>query len=133
QIQQRDLIRVTNIYGLLMIAHQQPVNTLYKIIYITKTPGLASVTKNGQVFSTQGLSDKSRQCPPVIQPHSWSIGVKYSYDPGLYIMKSMIGHGNGFLETFGFIIYTTWTYRIYITPILFILRMYQRVSINFAG
>jgi hypothetical protein len=44
----------------------------------------------------------------------------------------MIGHRNGFLETFGFIIYTSWSYRVYITPITFRLRMDRRVSVYLA-
>ena len=46
-------------------------------------------------------------------------------------MKSMISHGDGFLETLGFIIYTSWANRIYISPIFFCLRMHQWIAIYF--
>ena len=115
--------RVANIYRHVIITHQQTVNAFDQIIHITKTPGLGSIAKNSKVFSTQCLPDKCRQCTSIIQSHTWTISIKYPYDPCFHTMKSMIGHGNCFLETFCFIIYTSRTNRIYISPVFFILRM----------
>jgi hypothetical protein len=53
------------------------------------------------------------------------------HDACLYMVVGMISHGNGFLKTFCFIIYTTWADGVYISVILLCLRMHQWVTINF--
>jgi hypothetical protein len=43
-----------------VIAHEQAIDAIYKVVNITKAPRLATVTKNGKVFTSQSLANKSR-------------------------------------------------------------------------
>src|SRR5262245_59793933 len=114
----------------MIIAHQQFVNAVYQVIYITKAAGLRSIAKYRQVFAPQCLSNKGRQGTAVIAPHTRTIGIEDADNARFYSMKSMISHGDGFLETLGFIVHASRTHGIYVAPVLFILRMHQRVAID---
>ena len=48
-------------------------------------------------------------------------------------MKSMISHGNGFLKALGFVVYSSWPYGVYITPIRFWLWVHTWVAIHLRG
>jgi hypothetical protein len=48
-------------------------------------------------------------------------------------MEIMVSHGDGFHITLGFIVYATWANRVYIPPVFFGLRVYQRIAIDLTG
>src|SRR5690606_6918411 len=88
-----DLIRITNVYRIGVIAMKQSINALYLIVDIAERPCLRSITKHRQVLAPQGLANECRQHPPVIQAHPWTISVKNPHDSRLQTMKRMIRHG----------------------------------------
>ena len=46
-------------------------------------------------------------------------------------MNPVISHGNGFLESFGFVVYPPGSDRVDIAPILFVLGVLQWISVHF--
>ena len=83
------------------------------------------------ILTTQSLSDECRQYSSVIQAHTRPIGIEDTYNAGLQPVIGVVCHRNGFLETFRFIINTSWANWIHVSVILFSLGMHQRITINF--
>src|SRR6185437_16796838 len=73
---ERDLRRVADIDGKVVVAEQQAVDAFYEIVHIAERAGLAAVTENGEVLAPEGLADKGGEWVAVVQAHPGVVSVK---------------------------------------------------------
>src|SRR5687767_11261188 len=99
------------------------VNALNQIRAITETAGLLAFPKYGDRLSEQSLAEKCRNDPTIVQPHARSIRVENAHNPRLHSMLAVVGHGQRFGESFGFVVAATRPNGVDIPPIIFGLRM----------
>ena len=64
-------------------------------------------------------------------PHTRAIRVKDAHNTGLQTMVHVVSHRHCLLETLGFVVATTRTNRVHITPVIFVLRVHQRIAVYF--
>ena len=69
--------------------------------------------------------------PTIVEPHARSVRIKDAHNPGIDSVGAMIGHGDRFGKTFGFIINSARTDGIDIAPVGLFLRMLQRIAVHF--
>src|SRR3989338_1404870 len=113
----------------MLVRHQQLVQTLDHIGYITKAARLSPVAKYSNVFSPEDLRHKCRECTAVVETHPRTVSVKYAGYPCVYVMCPIIGHGKGLCKTLCLVIDPPWANRVYVTPVILALRMYLRVAV----
>ena len=68
-----------------------------------------------------------------MQPHARAVSVKNAHNLGIDLVIAVIGHGHRFSETLGLIVNSARPDRVHIAPVIFLLRMNQRIAIAFAG
>ncbi|OQA17906.1 MAG: hypothetical protein BWY63_02219 [Chloroflexi bacterium ADurb.Bin360] len=86
---------------------------------------------DGERLTAQSLIDEVRHNAPIIKAHTWTIRVEDTHDARVHIVIAVICHRKGLSKTLTFIIDPTRTDRIYITPVIFRLRMHQWITIDF--
>jgi len=125
------LDRVTQVDGLVVLDLHQTSNPRDQVIDILKAAGLGAISEEGQRLSGEGLIDEGWHDPPIVDPVAWAIGIEDSYDPGIEIVRSTIGHGDGLGVAFGLIVDRPGPDRIDVAPIGFRLWMDERIAIDF--
>ena len=113
------------------IAHRQFENSINQIGDVTKRARLQAIAKHRERFSAQRLPNKGRDNAPVVQTHARAVGVKDAHDLSVNLMVAMIRHCHRFGETLRFIINPTRPDRVDVAPVIFLLRMDQRVAVTF--
>ena len=104
-----------------------------KIINIAEASGLLAVPVNGNIFPLECLNNKVTDNAAVMRMHSWSVGIKYSYNLDIKIVLPMVVEEECFRTTLPLVITTADTDRVDFSPVLFWLRMNFRVAVHFAG
>ena len=79
------------------------------------------------------LADEGRHDAPVAQPHARTVGVKDADDLGIDAVIAVIGHRHRFGETFRFIVNAARPDRVHVAPVIFLLRMDERIAVAFGG
>ena len=126
----RHLPWITQINRLVEIAHRESENSVDEIRHITERAGLRAVAKNAQRLTAQSLPDKCRHDAAVAQTHPRAISVEDSHDPGVYAMVAVICHRDCFRESFRLVVNAARPDRVHIAPIIFLLRMLERIAIH---
>jgi len=129
----RHFSRIADVDRLMVVALRQFKDAVDQIRDEAEAPRLRAITKHRQRFILKGLRGKSRDHPAVIGSHAGPVGVKDSNNMGVDPMVAVIGHDHGFSEAFGFVVHATRTHGIHIAPIVFRLRMDQRIAVTFRG
>ena len=111
----------------------QAEDALHQIVNVTKTACLGARSENGQVFSTQRLSNEGRQDTSIIQAHPWSVRVENPHNPCFHTVVTMVGHGHGFLESLGFVIDASRSDGVHVAEVLLMLRVHLWIAIDFTG
>src|SRR3990167_3954203 len=115
----------------MVITHHEAVDTIDQIGDITETACLTAVAEDGEGLIRQSLTNKGRNNATITKTHTWTISIKDTNNLRIHLMKGMVGHGHRLCKTFGFIINSTWTNWVDITPIIFRLRVNKRIAIGF--
>ena len=82
-------------------------------------------------FPVKRLPDERRHDPAVAQPHARSVSVKDAHDLRVDVVKAVIGHRHRFGETLGFIVNAARSDRVHVAPVIFLLRMNERIAVAF--
>ncbi len=69
----------------------------------------------------------------VAQAHPRAVGVKDADDLRVHAVIAVIGHRHRFGETLGFIVNAARADRVHVAPVIFLLRMDERVAVAFRG
>src|SRR5690606_10926567 len=92
-----------------------------------------SIAKDGEIFPSQGLTDKRGQYPPVVKPHPGPIRIEDTHNAGFETMEGVIGHRNGLLEALRLVVYSPRANGIHITPVFFGLRADRGIPVYLGG
>ena len=111
----------------------QPQQAVDLVTHIAEAARLAAVPVNGQIFATQRLFHEVGDDPAVIELHARSIGIKDACDTRVQFVIAVVGHGQGLREPFRLVVNRTRADGIHVTPIGFLLRMFQGIAIAFRG
>jgi len=103
---------------------------LNQIIDVLETPGLGTVSIQGEVLIEEGLHYKIRNYPSIIRMHPWTVGVEYTYDLDIHTVLSLIVHAECFCAPFPLIVAGTNSYGIDMSPVILSLRMNLRIPVN---
>ena len=128
-----DFVGVADVDGAGFLRKVQPENAFNEVVYVAKASGLAPVSKHREVFSTQCLADECRQYAAVVESHARPVGIEDAHNARFQSVVPMIGHRNGFLEPFGFVVNASWANGVDMAEVLFVLGVHFRVAIDFAG
>src|ERR1700730_2945170 len=113
-----------------MFAQRKTEDPLDQIRNITETPRLSPITEDRERFIFQRLADKRWHNTTVAQPHPRTIRIEDTDDLRVNAMKTMVGHRHGLGKSLSLIINASWTNWVYITPVIFMLRMHKRIAIT---
>src|SRR5579863_1178250 len=100
---------------------------------VAETASLAAVAVHRQVLDTKRLLHEVGNHTPIVELHARPVGIEDAHDTRVHVVIAMIGHGHGLAEALGFIVNRTRTDGIYVAPIGFFLRMFQRIAVTLRG
>src|SRR4029077_13536816 len=106
KFQNRDLLRIPDIYWFVLVRIHQPINPLDQVRNITEAAGMLSVTINGDGLAPKGLVYKIRQRTAIVEAHTRTVSIKDSDDMGVHTMEAVIGHHHSFRESLGFVVHS---------------------------
>src|ERR1044071_3958666 len=115
------------------ITHRELKNSVDQIGNKTEGAGLRSVAENGERGSTERLPNKRRHDTSVSQAHPWAVSIKDADDLCIDVVKAVIGHCHRLGESLCLVVNTARPDRVHIAPVIFLLRMDERIAIAFGG
>ena len=77
------------------------------------------------------LADERRHDAPVAQAHARAVGVEDADDLGIDAVIAVVGHRHRLRETFRFIVNAARPDRVHVAPVIFLLRMDERIAVAF--
>src|SRR5437879_4568944 len=122
EFQNRNFLRIADIYGLVLLGIHQPVDAFDEVRHITEAACLPPVAIDGDGLARKRLVYEIGQGAAVIEPHARSVSIEDPDDVSIYAVESMIGHDHGFRKSLGFIVDAARTDRVHVPPIAFWLR-----------
>lgn len=128
-----ELVRGTNVdrSGLGTI-HEQD-QTVNQIVDVLERPGLGTVTVDGHVFTLQGLDDKVGDNSTIVRVHSGTEGVEDSGNSDVDAILSLVTVGQGLGDSLAFIVTSSDTDGVDVTPVFFSLGVDFRVTVDLGG
>ena len=100
---------------------------------VAETAGLGTVAVNGDIFIAQRLQDEVADHAAVIGMHPGAVGVEDADDLGAEIALHTVAVEKSFGTAFAFIVAGADADGVDVAPVLFNLRMNERVAVDFAG
>ena len=122
KLQNCDLLGVADIGRLVFFRHHQPVYALDQIRDVAETARLPAVSIDGDGLAGERLVHEVRQGAAIVEAHPRAIRIKDAHDVRIHAVITVVGHGHGFGESFGFVVNAARADRIHIAPIGFRLR-----------
>ena len=107
--------------------------SLYQVTDVTDAARFAAVSIDGQGFVLQRLGDEVGNHAPIIGLAIGAIGVEDTHDASVELVLSIVLHGQGFAESFAFVIAGSRPDGVHIAPVVLALRVYQWIAIGFRG
>ena len=129
----RHLARVPDVHWLVEIAHGQPENSVDQVRHITERARLRAVAENGERRPAQRLADECRHHPPVAQSHPRPVSVEDAHDLRVDPVITVVRHRHRLGEPLRFIVNAAGPDRVHVPPVIFRLRMNQRIAIALGG
>ena len=108
---------------------RQPQNPLHFIAHIAETARLAAVAVHREIFAPQRLPHKIRNHPPIVDLHPRPVRIEDSQNSRVQTMIAVIRHRYRFGKALRLVIHRSRSDRIHISPIVFRLRMHQRIPV----
>src|SRR5579859_415840 len=133
QFKNAGLNRVADIHRQMDIRENQPVEAFDKVIDIAEATGLSASSVDGQRLASQSLAYEIRHHAPIIQAHTWSIGIKDTDDMRIEVMIAMVSHDHRFSKAFGLVVHGAGTDWINIAHIFLALWVLQRIAVDLRG
>ena len=94
---------------------------------------MLSVAIDCEVAASQRLNDKIRDYPAIVLLHARTVRIEDSRNPRINLVLPVIVHHQSFGYPFALVITTAYSDRVDVSPILFGLRVFRRISVYFRG
>src|SRR5438309_2326725 len=133
EFQNRDFLRIADIYGFVLLGIHQPVDAFDEVRHITEAACLPPVPIDGDGLAPKRLVYEIGQGAPVMETHARSISIKDADDTRIHAVEAVISHDHGFRKSLGFIVDAARTDRVYVPPIAFRLWTDLRIAIAFGS
>lgn len=101
-----------------------------EIVDVAEGSGLLAAAVNGDVLATKRLDDEIRDDPAVIRPHAGPVGIEDAGDLDPDAMLAMVVEEERFRASLALVVAGARPDRIDVPPIVFRLRMLERVAID---
>ena len=75
------------------------------------------------------MADESRHHAAVIEAHARTVGIENTNDMSVHAVVAVVGHGDGLREALGLIVNATRPDGVHIAPVVFGLRMNERIAV----
>eukprot|EP00732_Lithocolla_globosa_P003466 Lithocolla_globosa_v1_NODE_2801_length_1864_cov_5.329464.p2 type:complete len:150 gc:universal NODE_2801_length_1864_cov_5.329464:1327-878(-) len=126
-------LRVTKVNRHFTITLHQIDKSRDKVVNILERTSLFSISVNVDGFLLQSLVDEITNHSSISSVHSWAICIKNSGHTNFHTILTVVTVCQGFRTPLAFIITRTNSDRVDIPPVIFLLRVYFRVSIHLRG
>ncbi len=133
EFEESDFFRVAKIDWLAFVAEHEAAESVYEVVDVTKTSGLGAVAEDSEGAAVEGLREEGGDYAAVVEFHAGAVGIEDSGDVGTEAEFAMVGHGDGFSKTFRFVVATSGADWVYVAPVGFFLRVFERVAVALAG
>ena len=107
--------------------------SVHQIVNETERPGLETVAHERQRVAEQRLDNEVRDHAPVRSVHARAVGVEDPRHPYVDAVLPAVVEKQGLRASLAFVVASARADRINVAPILFLLRMGQRVTVDLAG
>src|SRR5215813_11938594 len=125
------LVRIADVDRLVELRVHQPTYAFDQVVNVLEAARLAPFAENRQRLAAQSLIDKCRDDAAVVDAVSLAIGVEYTNDAHINFMHAVVSHRHGFGEAFRLVVYASRANWVDVAPVIFLLRMHERVAVNF--
>ena len=83
--------------------------------------------------AAERLADEGRHHAAIAQPHARAIGIEDADDLRVDAVIAMVGHRHRLREALGLVVNAARPDRIYVAPVIFLLRMDERIAVTLGG
>src|SRR5688572_29980983 len=111
----------------------QSDNTVNEVAHVTESPGLCSVAIDRKFVTAESLDDEIRYHASVVFEHTFAVSIKDTDDTGIDFVLPVVIHHQSFGYPLPFIITSTKPQRVHVTPVVFGLRVDQRITVHFTS
>src|SRR5579872_6277683 len=103
---------------------------IYQIAYIADAAGNAAIAVDSQRLIAQSLRNKIGDHAPIVYLTIRTIGIENAHDSCIHLVLPVIFHGQGFAQSLALVVASSWPDGIDVAPVIFALRMHQRIAIS---
>jgi hypothetical protein len=127
----RHFHRIPDVHGTMLVAHGQAKNSFNQIRNVAEAPRLTPIAEDCERLIIQSLANKRWNYAPIPKTHSRSVGIEDSNNFRVHPVKTVVCHRHRLGKSLRFVVNTARPDRIYISPIILVLRVYQRIAVTF--
>src|ERR1700677_1958307 len=133
QLQQRELIRVADVHGIVIPGLSERNHSPDEVADVAEGPRLAAVAEHGYRPVRQRLTQERRDRAAVVRAHPGAVGVEDPHDRRVNALLAVVGHRQRLGVALGLVVDAAWPDRVDVTPVALRLWMFQRVAVDLAG
>ena len=126
-----EFIRVSDVDGAGMVAVHQADHAFDVVVAVAEGAGLRTVAVDSDVLAPKSLHDEVGNDTTVVGVHAWAVGVEDAHDADVDAVLAFVVHEKSFGAAFAFVVARTDADGIDVAPIVFFLRMNQRIAVDF--
>src|SRR5580700_11354648 len=109
----------------MLVRFRKTDEAVHFIADVAEAAGLAAIAVNGEVFAADGLLHKVGDDAAIVQLHARTVGIEDANDASVYLVITVVGHGEGFAEAFGFVVDRAWADGVDVAPVSLFLGMLE--------
>src|SRR5262249_3659957 len=127
------LVRIADVDRLVELHVHQPPYSFDQVVDVLEASRLAAFAEDRQRLAVQSLIDERRDHTAIVDSISFAIGVEDANDADINPVLAVVGHRHRLGEALSLVVYAAGAYWVDVAPVLFVLRVHQRVAVNFRG
>src|SRR6185369_13129140 len=132
KLHDRELTRIAEIHRLVQIIDVHQANqSLNQIFDVTERARLLSLAVKRQRLTSQRLHNEIGNHAAIVFEHSWPIGIEDPCDANIDFILPVIVHHQRLSDALAFVVAGADADRINVAPVVFRLRVDQRIAIHF--
>ena len=129
----RHLVRVADVHRVVLVRQHQLDDAVDQIGDVAEAARLRAVAEHRHVLVAQRLRHERRHGAPVVEAHPRSVGVEDADDLRVEPVIAVIGHRHRLGEALGLVVDAARADRVHVAPVGLLLRMLERVAVDFGG